>query len=106
MVALLLDWPALIQKPWLFACCVGAVLLFSFALFLLARWRWQTAVAAVAVTLVWFFFLEPYLQYYLDTRDASARDIVEPFYLRDFYPGYIIVYIPVLFVSAGLWRRR
>lgn len=102
MVGVLLNWPILNEKPWLFAI----VLVFSIGLFLLARSRRWTAIAALAIALAWILYFEPDLQYYLDIRHAATDSIIEPL-LREYYiRGYILAFMPLPFVMLGLWLRR
>jgi hypothetical protein len=107
MVAVSLNFPIFNEKPWLFAAFFVIVLVFSFGLFLLSRWRRRwTAVTAVVIVLAWLVLLEPHLQYYLETRRASSDSIVEPFYREYYTRGYIVVFMPLPFVLLGLWQRR
>ena len=101
-----LDFPIFNERPWLFAACFVVVLVFSFGLFLLSRWRRWTAVTAIVIALAWILLLEPDFQYYLETRNASSESIVEPFYRKYYTRGYILVVMPMPFVVLGLWLRR
>lgn len=90
----------------LFAICFAIVLVFSIGLFLLARSRRWTAIAALAIALAWILYFEPDLQYYLDIRHAATDSIIEPL-LREYYiRGYILAFMPLPFVMLGLWLRR
>ena len=101
MVGVLLNWPILNEKPLLFAGCFVVVLTFSVGLLLLARWRRWAAISASVLALAWILFLEPDLQYYLDVRHATAESIIEPFYRQHYVRGYILVFMPTLFVLLG-----
>src|SRR5882762_5503275 len=106
MVAVSLNYPIFNEKPWLFAACFVIVLVFSFGLFLLSRWRRWAAATAVLIVCAWIILLEPDLQYYLETRRGSPNSIVEPFYREYYTRGYILVFMPLPFVLLGLWLRR
>ncbi|MGC1320975.1 MAG: hypothetical protein WA849_02215 [Candidatus Udaeobacter sp.] len=101
-----LNYPIFNEKPWLFAACLIVVLAFSILLFFLASRRSWVAIVAVFVALVWIILLEPDLQYYLETRNASSDSIVEPFYREYYIRGYILVFMPLPFVLLGLRFRR
>ena len=72
----------------------------------MCQWRRWTAILAVVFTAVWVVFLLPDTQYYLDIRDAKPDSIVEPFYRRQQILGYLLVLLPVPFVTFGLSLRR
>ena len=105
MVSVVVNYPILQEKPWLFAACLAVVLVLSFALFSLARWR-RSAVGAITAAVAWILLFFPDIQYYLEVRSASPNSIVEPFERRYYVFGYILVLLPVAFVLLGLFMQR
>ena len=102
----MLQFPILNDNPALFACFLLAVVLFSFAMLLLARWHRGSAITASVITGLWIVLLLPDLWYYLSERFAPSGAIVEPFHRELWTRGYILIFMPLLFLLVGLYLRR
>jgi hypothetical protein len=102
----MLQFPILNDNPGLFAWCFFIGLLFSLAMLLLAWWRRWSAVTASVITVLWIVLLLPDLWHYLSERLAPPDAIVEPLYRDLWIRGYILIFMPLPFLLAGLYLRR
>jgi hypothetical protein len=72
------------------AIILSLIAVLSIALCFLCRAGRRASVFAFGFTAVWVVLLLPETQYYLDTRNATADSIVEPFYRQYETIGYVM----------------
>jgi hypothetical protein len=101
-----INYPILQEKPQIFAACLAVVLVLSFGLLFLSQWRRAAAIVAVIIACAWIILLLPDLGEYLSSRRATDDWIVEPFHRELHVFGYVLVFMPALFVAFGIRLLR